>query len=204
MQIIQRGIENNSSKKSIADTLGKDKSTIGKKIKNHRTLSYKSKYPVECVDAGKCPNMYSHHCSKSCLAFKSFIYKDVPALMAHATAVKDTSAAGSTSTSMKLLLHIKNMLKCSVMHVQVSMLRAMKSEIQVFLSSLCWNRDSLSTSSVRTIRKSKYPKEALYVYRRRCISGCRCCYPQSWPEKESTPQEFKEQEAPQYAKRQER
>ena len=32
-KIIQRGIENNSSKKSIADTLGKDKSTIGKEIK---------------------------------------------------------------------------------------------------------------------------------------------------------------------------
>ena len=62
-RIIQRGIENNSSKKSIADTLGKDKSTIGKEIRNHRTLSYKSKYPVECIDAGKCPNKYSHHCS---------------------------------------------------------------------------------------------------------------------------------------------
>ena len=69
-KIIQRGIENNSSKKSIADTLGKDKSTIGKEIKNHRTLSYKSKYPVECVDTGKCPNKYSHHCSMDCPAFK--------------------------------------------------------------------------------------------------------------------------------------
>ena len=74
-RIIQRGIENNSSKKSIADTLGKDKSTIGKEIKNHRTLSYKSKYPVECADAGKCPNKYSHHCSRECPAFKPFICK---------------------------------------------------------------------------------------------------------------------------------
>ena len=74
-KIIQRGIENNSSKKSIADTLGKDKSTIGKEIKNHRTLSYKSKYPVECVDTGKCPNKYSHHCSMDCPAFKPFICK---------------------------------------------------------------------------------------------------------------------------------
>ena len=64
-KIIQRGIENNSSKKSIADTLGKDKSTIGKEIKNHRTLSYKSKYPVECVDTG----------SMDCPAFKPFICK---------------------------------------------------------------------------------------------------------------------------------
>ena len=74
-KIIQRGIENNSSKKSIADTLGKDKSTIGKEIRNHRTLSYKSKYPVECIDAGKCPNKYSHHCSIDCPAFKPFICK---------------------------------------------------------------------------------------------------------------------------------
>ena len=74
-RIIQRGIENNSSKKSIADTLGKDKSTIGKEIRNHRTLSYKSKYPVECIDAGKCPNKYSHHCSRDCPAFKPFICK---------------------------------------------------------------------------------------------------------------------------------
>lgn len=85
--------------------------------------------------------------------------KDVTALLAHATAAKDTSAAGSTSTSMKRMLHRKNMLKCSVMHVPVSTLQSMKSEISVFLSSLFWNRDSLSMSSVRTIRKSKYPKE---------------------------------------------
>ena len=104
IEIIQRGIENNSSKKSIADTPGKDKSTIGKEIKKHHTLPYKSKYLVECVDAGKCNNMYSHHCSRDCPAFKSFIYKDVPALLAHATAAKDTSASGSASTSMKLLL----------------------------------------------------------------------------------------------------
>ena len=155
-KIIQRGIENNSSKKSIADTLGKDKSTIGKEIKNHRTLSYKSKYPVECVDTGKCPNKYSHHCSMDCPAFKPFSVKDVTALLAHATAAKDTSAAVLTSTCMMRLLHRKNMLNCSVMHVQVSTLQSMKSEISDFLSSLFWNRDSLSTSSVRTIQRSKY------------------------------------------------
>ena len=85
--------------------------------------------------------------------------KDGTVLLVHATAVKDTIAAGSTSTSMKRMLHRKNMLKCSVMHVPVSTLQSMKSEISVFLSSLFWNRDSLSMSSVRTIRKSKYPKE---------------------------------------------
>lgn len=73
--IIQCGIENNSSKKSIADTLGKDKSTICKEIKLHRTLSYKSKYTVECLDAGKCPNKYTHYCSKECPAYKPFVCK---------------------------------------------------------------------------------------------------------------------------------
>lgn len=73
--IIQRGIENNSSKKSIADTLGKDKSTIGKEIKNHRTLVYKSKYPIECVDVGKCSNKFTNRCSKDCPNFKPFICK---------------------------------------------------------------------------------------------------------------------------------
>ena len=72
-KIIQLGIENNSSKKSIADTLGKDKSAIGKEIKHHRSLAYKSNCPVECVDVWKCPNKYSHHCSKECPAFKPFI-----------------------------------------------------------------------------------------------------------------------------------
>lgn len=37
-QIIQRGIENGSTKASIAATLGKDKSTIGKEIKAHRNI----------------------------------------------------------------------------------------------------------------------------------------------------------------------
>ena len=74
-KIIQRGIENRSSKKSIADTLGKDKSTIGKEIKNHRILSCKSKYPLECVFAYNCKNKYTSHCSTSCLRYKKFSCK---------------------------------------------------------------------------------------------------------------------------------
>ena len=55
-RIIQKGIENGSSKQSIADTLGKDNSTIGKEIKNHRFLAYSSAYPVDCVLFPKCKN----------------------------------------------------------------------------------------------------------------------------------------------------
>ena len=138
IEIIQRGIENNSSKKSIADTPGKDKSTICKEIKKHYTLPYKSKYPVEYVDVGKCPNKYSHHCSRDCRAFKSFIYKDVHALPAHATAAKDTSASGSTSTSMKLLLEQGQSLYVSI----------------------------------RTIMKSKYPKEHCIHIKKLCRYDC--------------------------------
>ena len=40
-KIIQKGIENGSTKTSIANTLGKDNSTIGKEITLHRTLKNK-------------------------------------------------------------------------------------------------------------------------------------------------------------------
>ena len=158
-RIIQRGIENNSSKKSIADTLGKDKSTIARKsgiiVFSLTSLSIllSALMPENVLTSIRATVL------RNVLPSSLLSVKDVTVLLVHAMAVKDTSAAGSTSTSMKRMLHRKNMLKCSVMHVPVSTLQSMKSEISVFLSSLFWNRDSLSMSSVRTIRKSKYPKE---------------------------------------------
>ncbi len=53
-RIIQVGIENGSTQKAIADTIGKQKSTIGKEIKQHRVLSYKCRMPVECAVYRKC------------------------------------------------------------------------------------------------------------------------------------------------------
>lgn len=53
-QIIQKGIENGSSKKAMADLLGKDKSTIGKEIRLHRELTYKSRLPLECAAYAHC------------------------------------------------------------------------------------------------------------------------------------------------------
>ncbi len=44
-QIVETGIYNGSTKKSIADTIGKDKSTVGKEIKLHRQLKCKCTYP---------------------------------------------------------------------------------------------------------------------------------------------------------------
>lgn len=62
--IIETGIRNGSSKKAIADTLGKDKSTIGKKIKLHRINTYKCKLPLECSAYAKCK--HGRCCSSSC------------------------------------------------------------------------------------------------------------------------------------------
>ena len=155
-RIIQRGIENNSSKKSIADTLGKDKSTIARKS----GIIVFSLTSLSILSSALMPEnvLTSIHTTvlRTVLRSSLLSVKDVTVLLVHAMAVKDTSAAVLTSTCMMRLLHRKNMLNCSVMHVQVSTLQSMKSEISDFLSSLFWNRDSLSTSSVRTIQRSKY------------------------------------------------
>ncbi len=69
--IIENGIRNGSSKKAIADTLGKDKSTIGKEIKLHRSCSYKCKLPLECSAYKKCS--HGRLCSSACPDFIPFI-----------------------------------------------------------------------------------------------------------------------------------
>ena len=128
-RIIQRGIENNSSKKSIADTLGKDKSTIARKsgiiVFSLTSLSIllSALMPENVLTSIRATVL------RTVLRSSLLSVKDVTVLLVHAMAVKDTSAAGSTSTSMKRMLHRKNMLKCSVMHVPVSTLQSMKSEI---------------------------------------------------------------------------
>ena len=40
-RVIETGIKNGSTKTAIADTIGKDKSTVGKEIRRHRTLKLK-------------------------------------------------------------------------------------------------------------------------------------------------------------------
>lgn len=63
-RIIETGIRNGSTKAAIAQTLGKDKSTIGKEIKNHRVLSYKCKMPLECSGYKKCK--HGRDCTLEC------------------------------------------------------------------------------------------------------------------------------------------
>ncbi len=74
-QIIETGITNNSTKKSIADTIGKDKSTVGKEIKLHRYLKCKSKYPIDCAGYQKCKNKNTFHCNKECEKYEQFSCK---------------------------------------------------------------------------------------------------------------------------------
>ena len=69
-RIILTGITNGSSKTAIAQTIGKDKSTVGKEIKLHRSLSHKCKMPLECNNYRKCP--YGRHCSLDCPEYTPF------------------------------------------------------------------------------------------------------------------------------------
>ena len=50
-KIIQAGIENNSTKASIARTIGKDATTIAKEIRKHHTLKLRNTFnrPVLCA-----------------------------------------------------------------------------------------------------------------------------------------------------------
>ena len=47
-RIIEQGIRNGSRKSAIAETLGKDKSTIGKEIAAHRILKHRCTLDLEC------------------------------------------------------------------------------------------------------------------------------------------------------------
>ena len=69
--IIEKGIENGSTKAAIALTIGKDKSTVGKEIKKHRELVHKSSYKINCANMKN----YSHnHVCDNCADFKPFTY----------------------------------------------------------------------------------------------------------------------------------
>ena len=71
--VIQTGCENGSSKKSIADTIGKDPTTVAKEIRNHRILKHKTSLSLECSNYAKCK--YGRQCSDKCPDYKLFICK---------------------------------------------------------------------------------------------------------------------------------
>lgn len=69
-QIILTGIKNGSTKAAIAETLGKDKSTIGKEIKKHRHRTSECPLPLECAAYKKCT--LGRNCTTSCSSYKPF------------------------------------------------------------------------------------------------------------------------------------
>ena len=72
-KIIEVGIKNGSTKTAIATLLGKDNSTIGKEIKLHRYLKYKSMLPLDCANYKKCK--FARQCTKDCPEYDQFICK---------------------------------------------------------------------------------------------------------------------------------
>ena len=67
--IIEKGIENSSTKAAIALTISKDKSTVGKEIKKHRELVHKSSYKINCANMKNCSH---NHVCVNCADFKPF------------------------------------------------------------------------------------------------------------------------------------
>lgn len=72
-RIIETGIRNGSSKVVIVQTLGKDKSTIGKEIKLHRICTNPSSLAMECANYKKCK--LGRSCKPSCTQLIQFVCK---------------------------------------------------------------------------------------------------------------------------------
>ena len=72
-RVIETGIRNGSTKTAIADTIGKDKSTVGKEIRRHRVLKHKCSMPLECSNYASCK--FHRHCLVSCPSYLKFSCK---------------------------------------------------------------------------------------------------------------------------------
>ena len=69
-QIIETAIHHGATKQAIATTLGKDKSTIGKEIKLHRSCTYKCSLPLECNNYKHCK--FGRMCTTDCTGYVPF------------------------------------------------------------------------------------------------------------------------------------
>lgn len=71
-KIIQTGIENRTTKKAIADTIGKDSTTVAKEIRKHRQLRPRNiyNYPIPCTHLKECKR-----CNKKCDKYEEIICK---------------------------------------------------------------------------------------------------------------------------------
>lgn len=68
--IIETGIRNGSTKSAIADILGKEKSTIGKEIKEHRKLRFRTTLLRPCANYSHCK--FKRSCTANCADFLEF------------------------------------------------------------------------------------------------------------------------------------
>lgn len=71
--MIEEGIRNESSKRSIAETIGKDPSTVAKEIRLHRKLTHRCFLPRECAAYRKC--RFGRACTMNCPDFVPFVCK---------------------------------------------------------------------------------------------------------------------------------
>lgn len=69
-RIIENGIRSGATKTAIAQTIGKEKSTVGKEIKLHRRQSYKCRMPLECSEYRRCK--FGRECKKNCPDYVPF------------------------------------------------------------------------------------------------------------------------------------
>ena len=69
-RVIRKGIENGSTCTAIAQTLGKDNSTISKEIKKHRVLKHHCNLPLECSNYRHCK--HGRECTTECIDFIPF------------------------------------------------------------------------------------------------------------------------------------
>lgn len=70
-RIIEAGIKDGLKKCAIASSIGKDKSTVGKEIRLHRTLKHKCKMALECTAYQRC--IYGRLCVPECPAYRKFV-----------------------------------------------------------------------------------------------------------------------------------
>ena len=72
-QIIEEGIRNGSSKQAIADTIGKDPTTVAKEIRAHRECRHKLALPLECKNYPHC--IHGRCCVADCPDYLPFTCK---------------------------------------------------------------------------------------------------------------------------------
>ena len=109
-KIIETGCRNGSTKTAIAKTIGKEKSTIGKEIKQHRFISIKCPLPMECKNYRHCK--FGRECRSNCPIMSSSRVRGAIEVPAYATAAQIGVSVVFQSIFMMLKKHTRNMPPC--------------------------------------------------------------------------------------------